>query len=138
MAENTRDALARWAIGLLVIAIVISALWVFSVVSANILSPGQKLTIWPSILPTLLVWGALLFGSIGLRATSSILASILSMLYLGGGGLMLFTPGPYRFFGFLLVLFAVFLYLYSTKTWALHEKFWLKVSSQRAESNKAS
>jgi hypothetical protein len=138
MAENTRGALARWAMGLLVIAIIISALWIFSVVTAKILWPGQKSTLWPSIIPTLFVWGALLFGYIGLRATSSILAAILSMLYVGAGGLMLFTPGPLRFFGLLPLLFAVFLYFYSTKTWALHEEFWLKVSSQEAAGNKAS
>ena len=90
--------------GLLVIAIMISALWIFSVVTAKILWPGQKSTIWPSIIPVLLVWGALLFGSIGLRATSSLLAAVLSMLYAGAGGLMLFTPGPYRFLGLLPIL----------------------------------
>ena len=138
MAENSRGALAHWATGLLVCAIIISALWIFSVVTVKILWPGQKSTIWPSIIPILLVWGAVLFGSIGLRTTSSILASLLSMLYAGAGGLILFTPGPYRFSGSLPVLIAVFLYFYSTKTWALHEEFWLRESGQRAESNKAS
>jgi hypothetical protein len=138
MAENSRGALAHWATGLLVFAIIISALWIFSVFTVKILWPGQKSTIWPSIIPILLVWGAVLFGTIGLRATSSILASVLTMLYVGAGGLMLFTPGPYRFFGPLPVLIAVFLYFYSTRTWALHEEFWLKASGRKAESNKAS
>jgi hypothetical protein len=138
MAENSNGTLARWATGLLVVSIIISALWVFSVATIKFLWPGQKMSIWPSIIPILLVWGALLSGSIGLRATSSILGAILSMLYAFAGGMMLFTPGPYRVGGLLPILFAVFLYFYSTRTWALHEQFWLKESNRRAGSSNPS
>ena len=135
MTENSSGTLTRWALGLLVIAIIILALWILSVATIKFLWPGQKLSIWPSIIPVLLVWGALLFGSIGLRATSSILAALVSMLYAFAGGLILFTPGPYRIFGLLPILFAVFLYFYSTTTWVLHEQFWLNQCSQKAKTS---
>jgi hypothetical protein len=60
------------------------------------------------------------------------------MLYASAGALVLMTPGPVRFFGLIPTAFAVFLYFYSTKTWALHEHFWLSESKRKAESNNAS
>jgi hypothetical protein len=136
MNENSSDVLARWAKLYFIIAIIISGFWTLSVLGA--LSFGEKLSLRPIVILALLVWGVWISYLAKLRATSSILAAILSMSYLPAGILVLTTPGPVRFFGLIPLAFAVFLYLYSTKTWAAHEHFWLGESKRKAESHNAS
>jgi len=125
MTEKADPQLAQWRTGLLVAAIIISALWLLAVFGPKSMVPGQKLSIGVSLIPLLLAWGTVLFIALGLRAWSCILASLESMLYAVSGGLILLTPGPLRLFGVVPLLLAVFFFLFSTKTWALHEGFWL-------------
>lgn len=136
MDENSSGVLARWAKQYFIIAIIVSGFWVLSALGT--LSLGEKLSIRPIVILALLVWGVWISHLTGLRATSSILAAILCMLYAPAGVLVLMTPGPVRFFGLIPISFAVFLYFFSTKTWALHEQFWLSESNRKAASNKAS
>lgn len=133
MADDQKGLLARWAQGLWVIAVIVSVLWIYSLLKVKSQVPGQRLSIWPSIVPVALIWATCLFGFIGFRATSSILAAIVSMIYAFAGVLLLFTPSPYRFFGLLPVFFSVYLYLFSTTTWAIHERYWLKESISKAQ-----
>ncbi len=133
MNEDLSGALARWTHGILIVAIIMSALWAYSFFMIKTVLPGQELSVWPSILTVALIWLAALSAYLGLRATSSILAAIVSMLYAFVGGFVVFTPGPYRFGGLIPIAFAVYLYSFCTKTWEIHEVFWLG-QKRKAES----
>jgi hypothetical protein len=131
MNMNSAGELARWAKRYLIIAMIISAFWILSALGTLWL--GDKLSLRPIVVLGLLVWAVWISHLLGLRATSSILAAILSMSYAPAGVFVLMTPGPAKFLGLIPLAFAVFLYFYSTKTWALSERFWLGQSRQKAE-----
>ncbi len=126
MSAELSPKLVEWRKRLFVAAIVISALWLLAVVGPKSARPEQQFSLGISLIPLLLAWGTMLFLRIGLRAWSCILAALESMLYIASAGVILFTAGPLRLFGVVPLLFAVFFYLFSVKTWALHEEFWLR------------
>jgi hypothetical protein len=132
MTEKMNPRLVQWRTRLLVAAIIISALWLIAVFGPKSMVPEQKLSIGISLIPLLLVWGTVLFVALGLRAWSCILASLESMFYAVSGGLILLTPGPLRLFGVVPLLLAIFFFIFSTKTWTLHEGFWLEQSVLKA------
>lgn len=69
-------------------------------------------------------WSPLLFQLIGLRATSSLCASVASMLSIGGALYLIIAPDSNRLFALLLILIAALYYLGSMRTWQEHERFW--------------
>jgi hypothetical protein len=131
MNENSSNVLARWAKWYLLFALIISGLLIINVL--GMIAFGEKLSIWPKVILLLLVWGVFISQLIGLRVIPSILAAILSMICAPAGVLMLLTTGPVKIIGLIPLAFAVFLYFYSTLTWALHEHYWLSESQRKAE-----
>lgn len=132
MAQKSGNLMTSWTLALLAVAIFMTGLWIFSILTIKSLWPGQKLEIWPSVVPVILIWAGPVFALLKLRATSSIAAALASMMYALTGGVTLFTPGPLRLFGLVPLLVAVFLYLYSTRTWMLHEAVWFEDAQRKA------
>jgi hypothetical protein len=84
-----------------------------------------------------LTWAPLIFHLLGLRASSSISAALLSMMYVGSALYSLMVPGAIRLMALFYLLLAVFYYFGSTKTWHAHERYWLMESRRTAESKKS-
>ena len=136
MGKNVVDSLAGWKKAYLGVALILTPLWIAGYFLSQSLPRGQKIGLVTLVLTLALSWSPLIFQQLGLRATSSIYAAIVSMMYIGSVLYSLTFPGYFKLLGFIYVLLAVFYYFGSTKTWKAHELFWLAESRQKKRERK--
>ena len=120
-----------WRKAYLVLGIILIGLWIVGYFK---LPSSQRLV--SEMILIFVSWAPLIFQLIGLRATSSICAFVASVSYVGLALYLIITPGYNKIYALLPVLLATFYYFGSTKTWQLHEEFWLMEMMRQTESEK--
>jgi hypothetical protein len=85
----------------------------------------------PIFISLIILWSPLVCYWLGLRASSSVSASILSMMNFGAGLFGILTPESSKLVAVALIFVGVFYYFYSTKTWQAYEIFWFNEQRQK-------
>jgi hypothetical protein len=125
MGNNTNALIARWQKACLAITLIFSASYLVAFFQKRYMLPRGMDGLVPTVIGILVFWSPLIFHRMGLRASSSISASVLGMIYFVGGLFGILTPDFPKLYTLLYLLLAIFYYFYSTKTWHLYEFYWL-------------
>ena len=133
MDDDPRGLVSRWQKACLAITLIFTAPYLIAFFQKRYMLPRGADDLLSTAVGILVFWSPLIFHWIGLRATSSISASVLGMLYFGGALFGILTPGFPKIYTLLFFLMAVFYYFYSTKTWQAHELSWRLAQRKRTE-----
>lgn len=123
----------RWQKACLVITVILSIPGIIGVVQPSSFIPPDSANFLVVIIGLVVMWIPLIFYWIGLRAISSISASILGMIYLGAGILTILTPEYPKAASVVFLITAIFYYFYSTRTWQIYEVYWFEQKKITAE-----
>jgi hypothetical protein len=133
MQKDSNRSLMPWQKAYLVVALITSISYFITYFQKpSSLPPGTRGLV-PTLIGLIIVWSPLIFYWIGLRATSSISASIFGIAYFGAGILGMMTPEFPKSLALISLLMAIFYYFYSTKTWQTYEGSWLSEQKQKTE-----
>jgi hypothetical protein len=138
MGNNTNTLIARWQKACLAITLIFTAPYLVAFFQKRSMLPRGMDGFVPTVIGILVFWSPLIFHWMGLRASSSISASVLGMAYFVGGLFGILTPDFPKFYTLLYLLLAIFYYFYSTKTWREYEHHWLGGYKKRAAEGRSS
>jgi len=133
MGKAPADSLSGWKKAYLAVSLILTGLWMAGYFSFRSSPQGLKIGLMTLVSTLALTWAPLVFQHLGLRASSSLSASLVSMMYVGSALYALMAPGSIRLLAPVYLLLAAFYYFGSTKTWQAHEHFWLMESRRTAD-----
>lgn len=137
MGHAPVDSLAGWKRAYLGVASILTGLWIAAYFLFQSSSRSLKITLTTLVSTLALTWAPLVAQQLGLRASSSISAALVSMMYIGSALYSIMVPGAIRLLALFYLSLAVFYYFGSTKTWQAYEQFWLMESRRTTESKKS-
>ena len=140
MATNHNPILMRWQKACLAITVIFSVSDLVAISRRSEFLPagidaalprGGANALLPIFIGLIILWSPLVCYWLGLRASSSVSASILGMMNFGAGFFGIFTPESSNLVAVALILLGVFYYFYSTKTWQIYEIYWFNEQRQK-------
>jgi hypothetical protein len=133
MDVKINERLIRWQKACLVITVILSVPGIIALFQTPSFLPTDSNNLLVVLIGLVVMWTPLILYWIGLRATSSISASILGMLQFGAGIFTILTPEYPKVASVIFLLTAIFYYLYSTRTWQVYEVFWFNETGIKTE-----
>jgi membrane-bound ClpP family serine protease len=117
--------LTQWQKACLVITILLSAGCLAGIFVKPGYIPINMDAVSVAIIGLAELWCPLVFYRFGLLATSSLSASVLSLMNIGAVILIIQDPEYPKLLSLVFLAIAIFYFFYSLKTWQIYEVYWL-------------